>query len=434
MNATFLKRRKNLSQAIGEGVIILKNAPEKVRSNDTLYRYRHDSNFFYLTGFSEPESIAIIVGGDHHKSVLFCRDKIEEKEIWDGVRMGPEMAKDKFLFDETYSVLEFENLLPKFIKNKRVFYDLGYSKTWDETIFNAIRSLNSSSRRQNIIPPSINDIKPIIHEMRLIKDENELNIMRKAARISSSAHTRLMQTVQSGMWEFQLEAQLLYDFHMNGSVGPAYTSVVASGKNACTLHYINNDIQLKKGDLVLVDAGCEFLGYASDITRTFPVGNKFSTPQRDIYQLVLDAQLKAIKAVKPGGLYSDPHNVAIEVLSKGFVDLGLLKGPWDKVIEKQEYLQFYMHGTGHWLGMDVHDVGNYKSGEKWKKFKKGMVLTIEPGCYIRPNSKVPKCFWNLGVRIEDNVVIQEKKIEVITKKTPKKIDEIEELRKLANDI
>ncbi len=434
MNETHVSRRQELMNAIGSGVAILKNAAEQTRVSDTTHRYRHDSNFFYISGFVEPDSIIVLVGGKKPKTILFCREKNMERELWEGSRFGPKKAKNQFHFDFAYPIAEFIKRLPELIKQRNVFFEIGADPAWDTTILNTIRSLNDSGRRGRIAPDAIFDIRTILHEMRVKKDSHEIEIMREAAKISSAAHKIVMESAKSGMWEYQVEAQLLYEFHLKGAPSPAYTSVVASGKNACVLHYIENNCQLREGELLLIDAGCELHGYASDITRTFPIGKTFAGPQKEIYELVLDAQSQAINNISEGKTYNEPHEATIKTLSEGFIHLGLCKGPVDAVIEKEEYLKFYMHGTGHWLGMDVHDVGSYKFDDKWRKFEKGMVLTVEPGCYIRPGKSVPKHFWNIGIRIEDDVIVKENGCEVIMSDTPKTISDIEALRKKAYDL
>ncbi len=432
MTEIYINRRKKLIKKIGNGLALIRNAPERIRSRDTQYRYRHDSNFYYLSGFTEPESIIFLVGGNKPKSILFCREKNAELELWDGFRIGPELAKDEFLFDEAYPISQLKKRLPDLINKENMFWELGADAQWDNTLISAIESLKQNSRRSNQLSVGIFDIRNIIHEMRLVKDKSELEVMRRAADVSAKTHKLIMQTIKPGMWEFEVEAKILYEFHKNRSKAAAYTSVVAGGKNACILHYIDNNSELKDGDLLLIDAGCELDGYASDITRTFPISERFTTPQKDIYELVLRAQLAAIDCISAGRHYNEPHDAAIKVLSQGFIDLGLCKGSVDSVIENQEYMKFYMHGTGHWLGMDVHDVGAYKKQNKWIKFIPGMVLTVEPGCYIRPENNIPEHYWNIGIRIEDDVVVKSDGCEIITSKTPKEPEEIEALRKTAH--
>ena len=434
MREMYIERRKRIMDAIGSGVIILFNAPEQTRSRDTQHRYRHDSNFYYLSGFPEPDSIMLLVAGTNSKTILFCREKNPELELWDGIRTGPKKAAEIHGFDEAYPINQFHKKLPKIIKNKKVFFDMGTHNIWDETIMNAVRAIHAKSKRENDAPDSICDIKDVIYEMRLIKDSHELNIMRRAAEISSNAHKRAMLYARAGLYEYQVEAEILHEFNKHGCQAPAYTSVVASGKNSCILHYIENNDQLKNGELLLIDAGCELESYASDITRTFPIGKHYSPPQKDIYELVLCAQIAAIDCISEGVSYEQPHLTAIRTLSQGFIDLGLCKGSVDSIIENKDYLDFYMHGTGHWLGMDVHDVGAYKIKNKSRKFKNGMVLTVEPGCYIRPKKETPEHFWNIGVRIEDDIVVSPTGPEVITSNTPKTITEIEDMRKIAHEI
>lgn len=424
-------RRKAVAAKMQNSVAIVPTAPERLRNRDAHYPYRFDSYFYYLTGFKEPEAVLVIVAGsekDAARHMLFCRDKDMEREIWDGFRYGPDLAKETFGFDGAYTIARLDEILPELLADKVAVYSaLGHDATWDRRIAGWINQVREQSRNGVTAPTEVRDYRTLLDEMRLIKDVSELQIMRRAADISVQAHRRAMQITQPEKYEYEVEAELLYTFHRLGAQASAYTSIVAGGENACILHYIENNAQLKSGDLLLIDAGCELDGYASDITRTFPVNGRFSPAQKDIYQLVLSAQQAAIDKVRPGNAWNEPHQAALKVLAQGFIDLGLCQGSVDSVLESEDYKRFYMHRTGHWLGMDVHDVGDYKQQGKWREFGPGMTLTVEPGCYIRPAENVPKHFWDIGVRIEDDVLVRPDGNEILTAAAPKTVAEIEEL-------
>lgn len=425
----FRTRRKRLLAAMGEGVALIPTAPEAIRNRDSHYPYRFDSYFYYLTGFHEPESVLLLIAGAEPKSVLFCRDKDLEREIWDGFRYGPEAACAEFGFDEAYSISQLEELLPRYLANQpQLYYSLGADASWDARVTQWLNQLREQGRSGLGAPTAIKDVRALVDEMRLYKSAFELDIMRDAAKIAASAHRRAMQAVRPNMMEYEIEAELLHEFYRHGSRSPAYTSIVAGGANACVLHYVANDAQLKNGDLLLIDAGCELQGYASDITRTFPVGGKFSGPQKDLYELVLAAQAAAIDTVRPGAHWNQPHEAALDVLIRGFIHFGLCKGSPEAVLESGDYRRFYMHRTGHWLGLDVHDAGEYKQKNgDWRLLQPGMTLTVEPGCYVRPAEDVPEHFWNIGIRIEDDVVVTESACEVLTIAAPKTVFDIETL-------
>jgi Xaa-Pro aminopeptidase len=414
-----------------KGVAIIPTAPERVRNRDTHYSYRFDSYFYYLTGFREPEAVLVIVAGRNKtgvRHILFCREKDKDHEIWDGYRYGPEAAKEAFGFDETYSISRLDEWIPNLLADQPAIYTaLGQDHIWDQRIINWLNRVREKARSGITVPEKIHDCRVLLDEMRLIKDTAELQIMRRAADISVQAHQHAMQATRPEMHEYEIEAELLYTFYRHGARAPAYTSIVAGGANACVLHYIENNAELKTGDLLLIDAGCELEGYAADITRTFPVNGKFSAVQRDVYQLVLAAQSAAIAQVKPENHWNDPHRAALHILAQGFIDLGLCQGSVDAVLESEDYRRFYMHRTGHWLGIDVHDAGEYKQKGEWRSFQPGMVLTVEPGCYIRPAENVPEHFWNIGVRIEDDVVVTQTGHDILTRAAPKTVVEIEEL-------
>ena len=429
MKTQFVRRRHELASAIKFGIAVIPTAAERIRNKDAHFPYRFDSYFHYLTGFNEPESVVVVIGGKPSRSILFCRAKHEEREIWDGFRYGPEEAKTQFNFDDTFAIDEIDKILPQLIENKdAIFTPIGIESNWDNKMMGWLNKTRSRAREGITAPASLIDVREILDEMRLIKDPDELNIMRRAAKISAEAHVNAMLATKPEKYEYEIEAELLYHFKKKGSQFPAYTSIVAGGKNACVLHYIENNAVLNDGDLLLIDAGCELDGYASDITRTFPVSGKFSGPQRIIYELVLDAQQAAMEATSRGNSWQAPHDAATKVLAQGFIDLKLCHGSLDKVLENREYSRYYMHRTGHWLGRDVHDVGNYKDDGQWRSLEPGMVLTIEPGCYIRSAPDIPEQFWNIGIRIEDDAIVnQDSGCEIITSGVPKTINDIESL-------
>ncbi len=429
MKTQFVRRRHELASAIKFGIAVIPTAAERIRNKDAHFPYRFDSYFHYLTGFNEPESVVVVIGGKPSRSILFCRAKHEEREIWDGFRYGPEEAKTQFNFDDTFAIDEIDKILPQLIENRdAIFTPIGIESNWDNKMMGWLNKTRSRAREGITAPASLIDVREILDEMRLIKDPDELNIMRRAAKISAEAHVNAMLATKPEKYEYEIEAELLYHFKKKGSQFPAYTSIVAGGKNACVLHYIENNAVLNDGDLLLIDAGCELDGYASDITRTFPVSGKFSGPQRMIYELVLDAQQAAMEATSRGNSWQAPHDAATKVLAQGFIDLKLCHGSLDKVLENREYSRYYMHRTGHWLGRDVHDVGNYKDDGQWRSLEPGMVLTIEPGCYIRSAPDIPEQFWNIGIRIEDDAIVnQDSGCEIITSGVPKTINDIESL-------
>jgi Xaa-Pro aminopeptidase len=421
-------RRKRLADSMGSGVAILHAAPERTRNRDANHPYRFDSYFHYLSGFPETDAILVIVAGASPKTILFCLDKDQERETWDGFRYGPENARDVFGLDEAHSITTVDEILPKLLENQAALYcELGGDPRSDSKVIGWLNQVRAMGRSGVSAPDEIHDVRSILDDMRVVKDASEIETMRRAARISAQAHVRAMQLTRPGMMEYEVEAEFLHEFRRNGAQSPAYNSVVAGGANACVLHYVNNDAVLNDGDLLLIDAGCELDGYASDITRTFPVNGKFSGPQRDVYELVLAAQAAAIEQVKPGHEWEDPHRAALEVLVQGMLDLGLCAGTPESVMESGDYKKFYMHRTGHWLGMDVHDVGEYKRGGQWRKLEPGMMLTVEPGCYIRPDDSVPEQFWNIGIRIEDDALVTDNGCDIITAGVSKSIAEIEAL-------
>ncbi len=428
MNKEYIERRKRLAGAMGKGVAVLRTAPERVRNRDAHHPYRFDSYFYYLSRFTEPDAVLVITTEPEPRSILFCRDKDIEREIWDGFRYGPDGARETFEVDEAHTIAEADELLPKLLENQpALYYEVGGDPAWDNRVIGWLNAVRAKGRSGVTAPSEIHDVRSILDEMRLVKNASEIETMKTAARISARAHVRAMRATKPGLREYEVEAELLHEFRRSGAQSPAYTSIVAGGSNACVLHYVDNNSLLNDGDLLLIDAGCELNGYASDITRTFPVNGKYSGPQRDIYELVLAAQAAAIKQVKPGNEWEDPHRAAVEILAQGFIDLGLCQGTRDAVIESGDYKKFYMHRTGHWLGMDVHDVGDYKRDGVWRKLEPGMALTVEPGCYIRAADDVPERFWGIGVRIEDDAVVTQQGNDIITREVPKTIAEIETL-------
>ena len=410
---------------MGNGIAIVPTAPERARNRDTQYLFRFDSYFYYLSGFTEPEAVVVIVAGKSPKTILFCREKDLTREIWDGFRFGPKAAQKAFKFDAAYAISKLDEMMPKLIADQSVLhFPIGADAAWDARVVGWINQVKAQVRSGIAAPTEIQDVRGSLDAMRLLKDPDEVKTMRGAAAIASDAHRRAMRTTRPGKMEYEVEAEIAHEFRRRGAQAPAYTSIIAGGANACVLHYVENKDRLIDGDLLLIDAGCELNGYASDITRTFPVGGKFSAAQRDVYQLVLAAQLKAIDAVKPGAAFEAYHDAALRVLVRGMIDFKLCKGSVDKVIERGDYRQFYMHRTGHWLGLDVHDAGDYKKNGKSVKLAPGMVLTVEPGCYIRPAKNVPKAFWNIGIRIEDDVLVTKSGQEVLTN-PPKTVRDIE---------
>lgn len=445
--ASFTARRAGLiaqMQAKGGGVAIIPTAHEVMRNRDADYPYRHDSYFYYLSGFTEPEAVIVLIAspGKESRSILFCRDKNLEREIWDGYRYGPDAARQEFAFDEAFAIDALGKEMPQLLADApAVFYALGHDAKRDAQLQEWLQSVRALGRSGITAPSSIVDVNVLLDEMRLFKDAGEIAVMKRAGIISAEAHCRAMRLSRPGLREYHLEAELLHEFRNNGSQYPAYGSIVATGANACVLHYRAGDAELREGDLVLIDAGCELDSYASDITRTFPVNGKFSGPQKELYEIVLAAQDAAIADTRPGKRFMDGHDAAVRVLAQGMLDTGLLDknkvGSLDDVIAKGDYRQFYMHRTGHWLGMDVHDVGEYRDpvtadGDKpWRTLQPGMVLTVEPGIYVRPAEGVPEKYWNIGIRIEDDAHVTPDGCEILTTAVPNKVADIEALMRSA---
>jgi Xaa-Pro aminopeptidase len=422
----YQQRRARLAAAMRSGVAIIPTAPERARNRDAHYPYRFDSYFYYLTGFREPDAVLVIVAGTAPRSILFCRDKDLEREIWDGFRYGPEAARAEFGFDAAHSIQQLDTLVPDFMADRDALYcHLGADAAWDARVTAWLNGVRGRARTGVAAPDEIKDVHALLDEMRVIKSPEELAVMRRAARITTGAHRRAMRAARPGRTEYEIEAELLHEFRRHGAQAPAYSPIVAAGARACVLHYVQNDGGMKDGDLLLIDAGCELDGYAADVTRTFPVNGRFSGPQREVYDLVLAAQSAAIAAVKPGNRWDAPHRAAVETLAQGMIDLKLLAGSLAEAMETESYRKYYMHRTGHWLGLDVHDAGDYKRAGEWRELTPGMVLTVEPGCYIRPGAGVPERFAGIGVRIEDDVVVTDAGVEVLTGDAPKQPADIE---------
>jgi Xaa-Pro aminopeptidase len=422
----YLERRRRLARAIAEGVALVPTAPERLRNRDTHFPYRFDSHFYYLSGFAEPEAVLVLTA--QGRSILFCRERSEEREIWDGFRHGPQAARERFAFDEAYPIAALDEKVIELLENQpALHYPVGADPEWDARAMRWLNAVRAKGRAGIMAPERVQDVRALIDDMRLVKDAQELAVMRRAARIASAAHRRAMQATRPGRREYEIEAELLHEFRRNGAQFPAYSPIVAGGPNACVLHYVFNDAALRAGDLLLIDAGCELDGYASDITRTFPIGGRFSPAQREVYEVVLAAQKAAMDKVRPGSAWNEPHDAAVRVLAQGMIDLGLLKPGLQEVLEKETYKRFYMHRTGHWLGLDVHDAGEYKRAGQWRTLEPGMALTVEPGLYIRAADDVPERLRNIGIRIEDDVVVTEGACEVITAEAPKGVAEIEAL-------
>jgi Xaa-Pro aminopeptidase len=425
------RRKKLLSSLPDSSVVVIPNSKHQIRSNDVEYKFKPDTDFYYLTGFEEPNSVCILKKEKKDFSfILFLEPKDKDKEIWTGKRTGLEKAKSQFGADESYPFSHFNEKLKSILINfENIYYPLGKDPKLDSRITTIVGDLKRLNRSGLKSPKRILDHRDIIHRMRFIKDSNEIGSMRKAAEISRFAHIEAMKLARPGIHEYELEAIIEYHFRKNGASGPSYPTIVGSGENCTILHYIENSKRIKDGDLILIDAGCEYENYASDVTRTFPAGKKFSSEQKDLYEIVLESQLKALGEIKPGKTFIDAHNKAVKVIVEGLKYVGLLKGSTEKIIKNGDYKKFYMHKTGHWLGLDVHDAGPYVD-EKGKsiKLKPGMVTTLEPGIYTSNSSDLPIRFRGIGIRIEDDVLITSRGHDVLTKGTPKTVKEIENLR------
>jgi Xaa-Pro aminopeptidase len=427
----FKKRRRQLMEHVGKGnIALIGSASTRVRNRDVDYPFRQDSDFYYLTGFNEPDALAVFIPGrEQGEYILFCREFDEKKALWEGAHSGLEGATTHYEADDSFPIDDLDDILPGMLENKtKVYYPMGRNSDLDHNLLEWINHIRSQSRTGVVAPGELVSLELLLHEMRLFKSAHELKLMRRAAQISAQAHVKAMQTCKPGMYEYQIEAEIIYQFVQNGLRSVAYPSIVASGKNACVLHYTDNASKLENGDLLLIDAGAECDHYAADITRTFPISGRFSEPQKQLYQLVLDAQAAALEKIKPGLPWNLAHEASVEVLTKGLVALGLLKGRVKKLIKDEKYKQFYMHRIGHWLGMDVHDVGDYKINQEWRLLEAGMVLTVEPGLYIPDDCKaVDKKWRGIGIRIEDDVLVTAQGHELLTSGVPKTVAEIETL-------
>lgn len=424
------RRRQLLDLMRPNSIAIIPSAPTTIRNRDVEHPFRQDSDFYYLSGFAEEFSVVVLISGrEQGEYVLFCQEKIKEQEIWTGRRVGPEAAIDVLGCDDAFPITDIDDILPGLIEGKDCVYtNLGVSPEFDNRLMSWVNDIKAQVRNGATPPREFRALDYLLHEMRLIKSQAEIKVMQRAADISADAHTRVMQMVKPGMYEYQLEAELIRTFMAAGSRWPAYPSIVGAGENGCILHYTQNTAEIKDGDLILIDAGCELDYYASDITRTFPANGKFSPAQAQLYQLVLDANLAAIAAVKPGADWNTPHDVAVNILTQGLIELGLLTGRLDELIESGAYRQFFMHKTGHWLGMDVHDVGEYRIDGQSRILEEGMVLTIEPGLYVAPDDDSVDPQWRgIGIRIEDDIAVTKTGCKVLTANVVKEIDAIEAL-------
>ena len=426
----FTKRRQRLMDMMGEGSIaIVPTSPVRPRNRDVEFPFRPDSNFYYLTGFGEPEAVAALAPGrEQGEFVMFCRERDPAAEQWHGARIGLEGVCERHGADDAFPIGDLDDILPGLLENKsRVYYAMGQFQGFDQRMLGWVAQVRAGARFGGGLGEFVM-LDHLVHEMRLFKSKAEVGVMSKAAQVSAAAHERAMRICRPGMAEYQIEAELLYEFTRAGCRAAAYPSIVAGGANACTLHYTENSDQLRDRDLLLIDAGAEHEFYASDITRTFPVNGRFSRAQRDVYSLVLAAQEAAIDTVAPGRTFDDVHMAAVRVLAEGLVDLGAVKGGLKRIIQKEKYKRFYMHRTGHWLGMDVHDVGDYRIDDQSRVLEPGMVMTVEPGLYIAPDDeKAPKRLRGIGIRIEDDVLVTKLGREVLTSAAPKSIDEIESI-------
>jgi Xaa-Pro aminopeptidase len=425
----FARRRRNLMQMVGEGgIAILPSAPIRTRSRDVEYRYRQDSDFYYLTGFAEPDAVVVIVPGRASgQFLLFCRERNAEKERWDGQRMGTDGVVEHYQADDAFPIDDIDEILPGIMEScERVYYTMGLYKDFDVRIADWVNSLRSGGNQGVHTPQEFVALDHLLHDMRLYKSRSEISAMRKSAKVAVTAHKRAMQATRPGLYEYEVEAEFIHEFRRNDA-RYSYSPIVAAGANACTLHYVDNSAELEDGQLLLIDAGCELDYYASDITRTFPVNGRFSAEQRAVYEIVLEAQLAAIDKIRKGNHWNDPHDAAVKAITKGLKKIGLLDGSLPKLIRDGAYREFYMHRTGHWIGMDVHDVGDYKVGDEWRILEPGMVMTVEPGLYLSASRKVPKKWRNIGIRIEDDVAVTSNGADVLTKGLVKDPDGIEAL-------
>jgi Xaa-Pro aminopeptidase len=424
----FARRRRQLMRMMGKGgIAILPTATEKQRNGDVHYHFRPDSDFHYLTGFDEPEAVAVLVPGRAQAEyILFVRDRDPTRETWDGKRAGPDGATAEFGADDAFPIGDIDDILPGLMEQcSRVYYTMGVHPEFDQHVIGWVNTLRGKAKQGIHTPQEFVALDHLLHDMRLYKSRRELAVMRHSAQIAVGAHLRAMRATRPGVHEYEVMAELLHEFHRH-KADISYHPIVGGGANACTLHYHANDAELQDGDLLLIDAGCEYDCYASDITRTFPVNGRFTPEQRAVYEVVLEAQEAAFAAIKPGNHWNDPHDAAVRAITQGLVRIGLLKGRVPALIKEEAYKKFYMHRTGHWLGMDVHDVGDYKVGDEWRVLEPGMCMTVEPGIYIPAGTPgVPRRWWNIGVRIEDDVAVATGGFELLTDGLPRTPAEIE---------
>ncbi|MFT5484515.1 MAG: Xaa-Pro aminopeptidase [Halieaceae bacterium] len=427
----FARRRRNLmAEFEPNSIAILPSASEKIRNGDVEYSFRQDSDFFYVSGFDEPDAVIVFLPGrSHGEFVIFCREREAEKELWLGEIAGPERVCANFDADDAFPIGDIDDILPGLIEGRdRLYYAMGRNTRFDKRVMAWVNGIRLQERKGAHPPGELLDLDHILHDMRLYKSAAELKLMREAASISARAHTRAMKRCQPGLMEYQLEAELVHEFLDSGCRSSAYSSIVGGGANACVMHYVENRDRLKSGDLVLIDAGCELHKYAADVTRTFPVNGRFSVEQAQLYEIVHDAWRAAVTEVRPGNHWNEPHDASVMVITAGLVELGLLQGNVDELIEQRAYQPFYMHKVGHWLGMDVHDVGDYRVGEEWRVLEPSMVMTIEPGIYISPeNTSVAKKWRGIGIRIEDDVVVTKTGCEILSDAVPRSREAIEAL-------
>ena len=425
----FAKRRKQLMKMIGaDGVAILPSAPVRTRSRDVEYRFRQDSDFYYLTGFAEPDSVAVLAPGrESGEYVLFCRDRNKERELWDGSRAGPEGAVGDYDADDAFPIDDIDDILPGIMESRNcVYYTMGVYADFDARITEWVKSLRGRGLAGVHTPHEFVALDHLLHDMRLYKSRAEISALRRSAKIAAAAHRKAMAIAEPGRFEYELEAEIIHEFRRHNAIN-SYSPIVGSGRNGCVLHYVDNAGTLVDGDLVLIDAGCEADYYASDVTRTFPVNGRFTPEQRAVYDIVLEAQLAAIDKVRAGNHWNEPHDAAVQVITRGLKSIGLLDGSPQKLVRDGAYREYFMHRTGHWLGMDVHDVGDYKVGDEWRLLEPGMVMTVEPGIYLPASRKVPARFRNIGIRIEDDVAVARAGPDVLSKQLPKDADSIEAL-------
>jgi Xaa-Pro aminopeptidase len=426
MDPEFAERRQRILRAIDPGILVIFAAPTAIRNNDVEHEYRQDSDFFYLTGYDEPESVLVLTSAAEQPYLLFVRPRDPEREVWDGARAGVEGAVRDFGADAAFPIAEFETRLPELLKDQaRLFYRLGKDREFDDKVLTGIDRARAKARFGASWPTQIVDPATVLHEQRLIKSREELALMQRAVAITQDAHLCAMAKARAGKYEFEIEGVLRERFHAGGAQRCAYGPIVASGPNATVLHYRRNDRRLEAGDLLLIDAGCEYGYYASDVTRTFPVSGHFTQPQRAIYEVVLEAQLASIDATRSGATLEDVHGESVRVIAQGLIRLGIIEGPLEKALEEQRYKPYFMHRTSHWLGMDVHDVGRYHVGGKPRQMEPGMVITIEPGIYISRTAAAPEEYRGIGVRIEDDVLVTAEGQAVLSSGIPKQVAELE---------